>query len=137
MKAKFTLYVGPGMQMRTYLDDVHEYVFQAPRFISRWGRADSVYHWLGCIIRPKASYWKAGVPEPYGIVVEVGRASWLCAIWEDGSESRARHVGREVDCWHYQELDSMRQDMLRRKFTDDQLREFVRTYDKSRLIPTG
>ncbi len=137
MKTNFTVYTGGGIRMRSHIDDVHEYVKGAPRFISSWGRADSVYHWLGCIIRSKPSYWKAGVPDPYGIVVEVGRASWLCAIWDDASSSEPRHVGREVDCWHYQGLHSMREDMLRRKFSDEQLLAFVRGFDKAGLISTG
>lgn len=136
MKPRLNIHIGPGMQMRHHLADVHDYMQQRPRYISRWGRADVVYNWVGCIIRPRRSYWENGIPAPYGIVIEVGRATWLVALWAAASSPRDYITGHEVDCWHYQELDTMKHDILARRVTDEQLLAFVRSLDESILIPT-
>ncbi len=131
----FTVSVGPGMKIGSYLDDAREYMKAEPRLVGKWSRADAVFGWVGSIVRTKARYWKTTTSPSYGIVLEVGKATWLGVLWANEGDSR-QHVGSEVDCWHYPELDSMRTDIFRRRLTDEQLREFARKAGTLELIPS-
>lgn len=121
------------MRWRTYVDDVHEFIREEPKLVNSWARADAIYRWIGCIVRPKRSYWPAGTTTPYGYVVEVGAAIWLGVLWSDG-RTNAEFVGREVDCWHLRGVNELKDRMLARQVSDAELLATLRTLDPKQLI---
>lgn len=121
------------MRWRTYVDDVHEFTREEPKLVSSWARADAIYRWIGCIVRPKRSYWPAGTTMPYGYVVEVGAAIWLGVLWSDG-RTNTEYVGREVDCWHLRGVNELKDRMLARQVPDAELLATLRTLDPKQLI---
>lgn len=136
MKFPITVHMGPGMQIAGRWDDVKEFTRNRPRYVRTWGRADSIYHWIGCIVRLRPAYWKEGIPAPYGIVVEVGTASQFAALWADGHDAKEICWAKEMDCWHFSELHDLKQRILARRVTEEELLAFVRAIDSSILIPT-
>jgi hypothetical protein len=136
MKFPITVYMGPGMQIAGRWDDVKEFTRERPRYVSTWGRADSIYHWIGCIVRLRPGYWKDGVPAPYGVVVEVGTTSQFAALWADGHDPKDICWAKEMDCWHFQGLHDLKQKILARRVSEDDLLAFVRSFDESILIAT-
>lgn len=121
------------MRWRTYIDDVNEFTGVDPKLVSQWARADAIYRWIGCIVRPKSGFWPAGGTMPYGIVVEVGRAIWLGVLWSDG-RANTEFAGKEVDCWHLRGVGELKDRMLARQVSDAELLEMLRTLDPKKLI---
>ena len=136
MKTKYTVYIGGGTVIRHHLADVHAFTNIPPKYISEWGRADSILHWIGCVVRPRKRLWSGGVAPAYGIVAEVGRASWLVVLWADGQDPRRHYTGYELDCWHYRGLYDMKQSILRRSVSEGALLGFIQGVDPKELIPT-
>lgn len=60
------------------------------------GGADTIYNWIGSIVRYKRRYWDDGEKPPFGVVIEVGQASWLVAVWERDQEPSDHVNGMEV-----------------------------------------
>lgn len=121
------------MKWRTYVDDVHEFRRNDPKLVSSWGRADAIYHWIGCIVRPRRSYWPDASIMPYGIVVEVGAAVHFGVLWADGKANTEFHSS-EVDCWHLRGVNELKDRMLARQVPDAELLEMLRTLDPKKLI---
>lgn len=120
--------------MKTTLNEVREFTSIAPKYISRWGRSDSIYGWIGCIVRLKRKFWKE-VSEPYGLVIEVGPASWMVALWEDGRSPADNHVCRlDVDVWWPKGIHSLKEGILARRFSETDLSRFLSTIDPNQLI---
>ena len=109
--------------------DVHEFRQQPPIYISRYSqRADTIYSWIGNIIRLKQSYWE-NYSSSFGIVVEVGRASLLAALWKD-RHSPQEHVSvREINAWHAPHSYDLKKRMLARKVSEQELFRILDTVD--------
>ena len=116
------------------MDQVNEFRSIAPKHISRWGRANSIYNWIGSIVRYKKRYWTNGEVPPFGLVIEVGRASWLVALWERDNAPKDHINGMEVDRWWTPDIHELKEGILSRKFSEDELRERVSSLDYDSLM---
>lgn len=88
------------------------------------------------MIRLKARHWRDQPAPPYGLVIEVGRASWLVALWSDGTSPNDHISGRDVDCWHQPGLHDLKDAILARKYSEDELRDYLSKLDFSDMVPT-
>lgn len=122
-----------GMRIGSHLDDVREFIQQPPKYISRWGRIDCIYNWIGLIIRLKRRHWTGNKAVPYGIVVEVGRTSWLAALWTDGTSPNEQIAVRDIDCWSPPHVYTLKKDMLGRRYSEEQLIHLLRNLDYQNL----
>lgn len=122
-----------GIPVRTYLDDVNDFREMQPKYISSWGRADSIYHWIGSIVRLKPRYWRGKTPPPYGLVIEVGRAAWLAALWTDGTSPSEHINGCDVEHWWSQGIHDLKYAILERKYSEEELHDYLRSLDFSDL----
>lgn len=123
-----------GIPIRSHLDDVNDFRAIPPKYISEWGRADSIYNWIGSIVRLKQCHWKGQPPPPYGLVIEVGRAAWLVALWTDDTSPTEHTNGIDVERWWPHGIHDLKHGILARKFSEDQLRDYLRSLDFSDLI---
>jgi hypothetical protein len=122
-----------GIPIRDHLDDVREFTQLAPKYIERWGRVDSIYNWIGSVIRLKRRHWTGDKPIPYGIVVEVGPTSWLAALWADNTSPKEHVATRDINCWWPPGIYNLKKDMLARRLTEEQLLHLLRGLDYSSL----
>jgi len=122
-----------GIAIGSHLDDVREFTQQRPKYIGRWGRADCIYNWIGCVIRLKRRHWTGDKPVPYGIVIEVGPASWLAALWTDSRTPNEHIAPCDIDRWWPPHIHQLKQDMLARRFTEEQLLHLLRSLDYPNL----
>jgi hypothetical protein len=126
-----------GIRIGSYLDDVREFTQQQPKYVGCWGRADCIYNWIGSIIRLKRRHWKGGKPTPYGIVIEVGSASWLAALWTDSRTPDEPVAPCDIDRWWPTQIHQLKNDMLARRFTEEQLLHFLRILNYTNLTPVS
>lgn len=122
-----------GMRIGSHLDQVREFIQQPPKYISRWGRIDCIYNWIGLIIRLKRHHWTGDKAVPYGIVVEVGRTSWLAALWTDGTSPCEQIAVRDIDSWSPPHVHSLKNEMLERRHSEEWLLQFLRNLDYQNL----
>jgi hypothetical protein len=122
-----------GIPIGSHLDRVREFTAQPPKYISHRGRADSIYNWIGSVVRLKKRLWTGDSPVPYGIVIEVGPASWLAALWANSRDPREQVAPRDIDRWWPRNIYDLKNHMLVRKYSEEQLLQFLSTLDYPRL----
>lgn len=122
-----------GIRIRSHLDDVREFTKEAPKYVGRWGRADSIYNWMGTVVRLKRHHWTGERAIPWGIVIEVGPSSWLSALWTDGTDPSETIAPRDIDRWWPPHIHSLKQEMLGRRISEEQLIDLLRGLDYPNL----